>query len=81
MMKYMEKNCKMLKNLNTHECGLLTQMLWKLATSVGQALCECWMFKNLILSIWNGEFHKHPDSNSPFFPIRTSCNTVFPVML
>lgn len=78
---YKIKFSRMLKNFNTYKCGLLTQMLWKLAASVAQALCEFWMFKNLILSIWNGKFHKHPDSNSPFFLIRTSCHTVFPIML
>lgn len=57
----------MLKNLNTDKCGLLTQMLWKLGASVAQALYEFWTFKNLILSIWDGKFHKHPNSNSPFF--------------
>ena len=70
-----------LKNLNTDKCGLLTQMLWKLAASVAQALCEFWMFKNLILSIWDGKFYKHPDSHSPVFPIRTLCDMVFPIML
>lgn len=56
-------------------------MLWKLAASVAQALCEFWMFKNLILSIWDGKFYKHPDSHSPVFPIRTLCDMVFPIML